>query len=64
MAEAQGTHGADEGHLPEKEPAEDDTMIAEMMKVDWKVCSHVIHFQNLCGHPGSLLSGQTRGARA
>ena len=28
---------SDDGKPPEQDAAEDDTMVAEMMKVDWKV---------------------------
>lgn len=35
--ETQGADDADEGNVSKQSAAEDDTIVAEMMKVDWKV---------------------------
>lgn len=41
-AKPQGSGDMDEGDMPKHNAAEDDTMMAEMMKVDWKVCFTII----------------------
>ena len=33
----EGSDDTDEGNVPKQGAAEDDTIVAEMMKVDWKV---------------------------